>query len=498
MTGWGFGGAAPKFWTRPTPGALHDGAAIARLAVALRRPLMPWQLFVMRVATERRLDDVRRFRYREVRVTVPRQSGKTTGAHAKNVHRCVQGRPVFGADGQVLDRDPVGVFYTAQTGKDARERWLDAVGLVEKSPLKRFVTDGNDYGGAIRRGAGASAILWPNGSQLRPFAPTAASLHGYTPDTVDEDEVWAYDEIQGEALDGAIGPAQITLAHAQRWRYSTMGDADSTYWHRLVADGRAATEDPDADVAYFEWSADPARDLYDPAHWADFHPAVGFTIDARDLAAEAARQPEGVWRRAYCNLQTAARETIVSLDVWDDRGQPDVKIQAKGAALAFDVAHDQSQATITIARPHGEDGVLLRVVRSAPGVAWLADELVKLATAWKLREIHADDWGAAREITDELRRRGWTVKTTDGGQFAAASSAILRRARDGRLIHDGSAVLHDALAAAKLRPVGDGVALSRRQSGGPIDALTSGAVAVRAALLTPPPAPPPLIVTGAE
>lgn len=473
-------GAAPTYATRPTPGALHDAAAIARLSTVLGRPLMPWQLAVMRVATERHPDDPRRMRYREVRLSVPRQSGKTTGLHVKNVHRTIA----------YADRQS---FYTAQTGKDARERWLDAKTLVERSPLFRFVKPRNPYGGSIKLAAGSPAIAWPNGSQLRPFAPTPASLHGYTPDCVDEDEVWEYDEVQGQALDGAIGPAQITLPHGQRWLISTMGDADSTYWHRLVDEGRAAVDDPDATVAYFEWSLPAGADPYDPAAWAAFHPAVGFTIDVADLAAEAKRQPEATWLRAYCNRRTTARQTVVDMDTFDTLANPKLRIKAADAQLAYDVAFDSSRSSIALAAPTGDDSVAVRIIRTLDGVAQLPDVVVELAARFGLPVVHADDGGPARDVTDQLRRRGVEVDTTGGAQFATACGAWLRRTRDGRLVWDGTADLRDAQAAAVLRPMGDARAFSRSRSGGPIDALVAACVAVRAALLAPVKAPAPMV-----
>lgn len=475
--------AAARFATRPTPGALHDALAIARLAALFRRPLMPWQFQAVRVGTERRLDDPNRYRYREVRISVPRQAGKTVTGHVKNLHRTIATRRR-------------GCFYTAQTGKDARARWRDAVQLVEDSPLYRFVAPRNTYGGVIRLAAGAPAIEWPHGSYLQAFAPTAASLHGYTPDSVDEDEVWEYDELQGEALDGAIGPAQITLPHAQRWLYSTMGDADSTYWHRLVDEGRAATEDPDAEIAYLEWSIPDDADPYDPAVWASFHPAIGHTQDVRDLAVEAAKQKEGTWLRAYCNRRTATRETVVDMAAFELLGQADLRLKADGGVLAYDVAHDSSRATIVMARPRGEDSVAVRVLKSAEGVAWLAGEVIALADKFGYRTVHADDGGPARDVTETIRRqRPDLVQTTSGGQFATACGAWLRRARDGRLVWDKSDDIRQAQAALVTRPMGDAVAFSRSRSAGPIDALVAAAVAIRAALLAPVPAPAPAFYT---
>lgn len=479
---WGLpaGEALPRFATRPTPGAVHDAPAAARLASVMGRPLMPWQYLAIRLGSERRADDPRRFRRRLMLVSVPRQGGKTTLLAVKNSHRTIVTRRR-------------GSFYTAQTGKDARARWMDLRTVIEDSPLDRFVRAGNVFGGSVKLGAGDTAITWPNGSSIRPFAPTAASLHGYTPDWVDEDEVWDYDQLTGEALDGAIGPAQITLAHAQRWMLSTMGDADSIYWHGLVDDARAAVDDPDSPVGYVEYSADPDSDLYDPANWATFYPSLGHTVSLEDLTAAAAREPAGVWQRAYCNLRTTSREAMVDMAAFERLADASLRIQAAGAALAYDVANDLTQATIALARPAGEDSVTVRIVKSAGGQAWLADAVCELADRWKLKTLHANDDGPVREVTDELRRRGRDVKAVGGKDYATACGAWIRRTRDGRLAWDASPVLRDAMTAAVPRPMGDAIGFSARHSAGPIDALIAGAVAVRASLLAPAPEPKPKV-----
>lgn len=482
---WGLpdGYALPRYATRPTPGAAHAADSAARLAVLMRRPLMPWQYLALRVGSERQPGDPRRYRRRIVVVSIPRQGGKTTLVAVKNTHRTIS-RPDHGS------------FYTAQTGKDARARWQDLRKIIERCPLWRFVEPGNRFGGSVKLGAGDTAITWPNGSQIRPFAPTAASLHGYTPDDVDRDEVWDYDELTGEALDGAIGPAQITLPHAQRWDLSTMGDADSTYWHGIVDQGRASVDDPDSPIAYLEWSADPDSDLYDPAGWASFHPALGYTIDLQDLQDAANRESAGTWQRAYCNLRTSTRESVVDMQRFAQLADPSVRIAAGSAALAFDVAGDLTQSTIMLAAPAGEDGVAVRVLKCAGGVAWLADAVVDLAARYGLAQVHANNDGPVRDVIDSLRQRGRDVVAVAGKDFATACGAWLRRTRDGRLTWDGSKVLSDAQAAAALRPMGDSVAFSRRYSAGPIDALVAGCVAVRAALLAPPPVPQPMIRTA--
>lgn len=467
--------ARPRFATRPTPGARHEADEIARLARVLGRPLMPWQYDAARVATEFDPIDPRRYRYRIVRISVPRQSGKTTFDHIKNMHRTIKHRRRS-------------AFYTAQTGKDAKERWLDAVQLVDDSPLTRFTTP--EHGGNVYRAAGSQAIIWPNGSSIRPFAPTSASLHGYTPDTVDEDEVWHFDDIQGADLNGAIGPAQITLPHAQRWQFSTMGDATSTYWHGLVEQGRAAVDDPESRICYIEYSAPDGADLYDPEVWALFHPALGHTIGAVDLADAAENESAGTWQRAYCNLKTLTSETVLDMEAFAACGMPELVVEGAGGRLAYDVGRDAACSSISLANVVDDDQVAVRVVRSAPGVHWLADAVIELADRWNLWPVYADDAGPTRDVTDQLRLRGREVTTLNSAEYATACGSWLSRSRDRRLTHDASTVLDAAMRAAALRHLGDAIAFSRSKSAGPIDALVASAVAVRAALLAPPPLKP--------
>ena len=65
-----------RFATPRTPERRTHGGQVAELAKALGIPLMPWQRQVFDVALE--VDEDNRYVYREVVVTVPRQSGKST------------------------------------------------------------------------------------------------------------------------------------------------------------------------------------------------------------------------------------------------------------------------------------------------------------------------------------------------------------------------------------------------------------------------------------
>lgn len=71
---------APRYMPEPTPGALNELAEIVTVAKLMQWDLQPWQRRVLQVATEYEAapNGERAYRYREVLITVPRQSGKTT------------------------------------------------------------------------------------------------------------------------------------------------------------------------------------------------------------------------------------------------------------------------------------------------------------------------------------------------------------------------------------------------------------------------------------
>jgi hypothetical protein len=84
---------------------------------------------------------------------------------------------------------------------------------------------------------GAEAFTFINGSKFRPFPPTRDALHGEQSDSVDADEVWSYDEQQGDDLLQAVVPTQLTRPGAQLWLWSTRGDRHSVWFHNLIEAG---------------------------------------------------------------------------------------------------------------------------------------------------------------------------------------------------------------------------------------------------------------------
>jgi phage terminase large subunit-like protein len=103
--------------------------------------------------------------YREVRVTVPRQQGKTGGLLLPvMVHRALGG----------VDRRAQRILYTAQDRNHAREKWSEQVEVLDRSPLRRLYT--------TRRSNGSESIRWRTGSTHQITASGEKSGHGFTRD----------------------------------------------------------------------------------------------------------------------------------------------------------------------------------------------------------------------------------------------------------------------------------------------------------------------------
>lgn len=416
------------------------------------------QRYVADVGTERRDDGS--FEHELVIWTVPRQTGKTTGLRAIGVHRCT----VCGQD----------VYYTAQTGKDGRARWMDLVEITRKSPLWR------DRIHVSLRG-GSENVTFDGGAGFHCFAPTPESLHSYTPECVFLDEAFALAPGAGELLMGAISPGQLTLARKQIWIVSTMGTAESTFLHDWIQRAR----DGEPRVALFDWGAREDQDPYRLDHIAEFHPGVGFdfngkTLTPADVLAESTKNTQAEYVRAYANRATPTTSNLVPLSTWVDlraRSDEDHTPPA-GCVLTYDVGADREGSTLVAS---WRDGPLVRVQVQAAnsGVRWLTDAVERYAARLRPREIAAAENGPVVEVTAQLRARGREIRTVTEREFAAATSGLLTHIDERTIRHDGNQDGSDGLTRSVCGVVTragtvDGVAISRRNSVGD----SSGAVAV--------------------
>lgn len=459
---------APAYGPARDPEYLTELPEVERVAWLMGLELMPWQRQVIAVATEYKLDafGVRHYHYHDVVVTVPRQSGKTTLIGPLFVHR-------------MMTRPHIGTFYTAQTGHAARQRIKDLVDRVTdpaQSSLAPLVKKNME--------AGAEGFTIPsNRSFLRRFSPTETGLHGETPWLVGVDEFWAFSELEGDALTGAIDPAQITIrAQSQTWWISTMGTAASGFMNRMVETGRAGG---DGSTAYFEWSLPEGMDPWDPRSWWHFHPALGNTITEDDLQAEARkakrRGKQGEFLRAFCNRKTGTADPLIPTEHWDDMDEGEDMPRPEQLALSYEVAPGNKGAAVLASWRDAAGVPRSRVVRQAAGTAWVVPYVDALMDRLPVATLAADDGGPTRRITERLRALGYEVRTLSLPEFGSACMGWLEAARDsGTFRHDGSDALREAVQAASMRTVNGVERFSRDEAARPIAALIASAVGLYA------------------
>lgn len=452
-------GPAPRHATRRSPHLATDGDQVRAVARALGTPLIPWQSYAADICGERRADGS--YEYQVVIITVPRQTGKTTLIRALGTHRAL-----------VLGRD---FFYTAQTGKDARERWMDLVKILRvNGALKDRVT--------ISLRGGSEQVAFAGGAAFRVFAPTPESLHGYTPPTVCIDEAFAQSAAAGELLMGAIGPAQITIRDKQIIIVSTMGTAESAFLHDWIE--RAVGGMPR--VAILDWGAGEDVDPYTAAGVESFHPGVGYilngkVLEATDVLEQIDRNTRAEYERAYANRRTLTTSSLIAPEDWramaDDELRPPADLRS--VHLAYDVGLDRLSSTVTAHWQTREGKPAAKIIKAGPGVTWLADAVDDLIERWRPASTVAVGNGPVLEVTAKLRDRGRQIDELGEREYAAASGAFLTLVETGGLVHDGSPVMEQSVTGLVTRPGAvDGVAFSRRHSVGD----SSSAIAATAGL----------------
>lgn len=412
---------------------------------------MPWQQLVADIATE--IDTTTgKPAYREIVVTVPRQSGKTTLVLALELHRALW----WGA--------PQKIAYTAQTGWDARRKLIDdQAPMLMGSPLRAAVAK-------VIRGAGNEAVIFKNSSRIDVLASTESAGHGRTIDLAVLDEAFSDTDDRREQ---ALLPAMATRADAQLLVVSTMGTEASTYLNRKIETGRAAiVDDIGGGIAYFEWSADPGADIDDPATWSSCMPALGHTISEAVVRHARQTMSEGDFRRSMLNQKTISDERVLSVQAWDavvsDDVQPDGKLR-----FAVDVNPDRSAASIAVADELGR----CELIDYRPGVSWLVERTVELCTRWEAPVV-LDSYSPAGSVADDLQSRGVQVIRYGTREVAHACGLFFDRVIDGKVQIRKHEKLDLAAAGARRRTAGDAWLWARKDGDCDISPLIALTLAV--------------------
>jgi hypothetical protein len=457
---------SPRFATRRRPERDTFGGELAKIAAALGQPFMPWQRMVADVGCE--IDpETGGPAYRQVIVTVPRQSGKTTLFLSWQLDRCLSPRW----------RHPQRSAFTAQSGKDARDKWLDELyPLLERSKVKRLIVQ-------MTRGIGNEYVSFKTGSLIRLLSTSQSSGHSKTLQQAVLDEIWHDADDRREQ---GLRPAMITVGDAQLLVCSTAGTAASTVYNRKVTNGRlAVAEDSGRDIAYFEWSASDDWDPEDEESYFSFMPALcpdppcrcgvadggwRHTVTLDVLRSERQDMDPTEYRRAYGNRPSMSADFVVPPDVWRRVCDPAAKPDGV-SRFGLDVAQDRSSAAIV-----ATDGKAIELVDHREGLGWVVDRSNDLTSAHG-GVVALDYGGPAGVLADSIRKcdrmAGRDVVQACGGMF----DAIVERRVRFRASDAPSDPFTVAVMGAVKKPVGDNWVWSRSASAGDVTPLMAATVA---------------------
>jgi phage terminase large subunit-like protein len=435
------GSALPRKATKPTPGAKNELAAVERVAAELGTPLLPWQRYVTRVMTEKNADGS--YRYPSVVLSVPRQSGKSLLI-----------RTILTA--RALVNPGRKAFATAQTGKDAQERWRDLIDAIAASKFGNTIH--------VRRAADSPRITFHNGSRIAPFVPNAESLHGYSFQDLVLDEVFSYDELLGNDILGAAIPAMQTFKDRQVVLISTRGTPKSTFLNSWLKRAELAQDDPNGAIAFFDWSLEAGLDASDASHW-DMHPGLqGGLIQKDDIAQAQTQMSKGEWERSYMNRQTIVFESVLDTKRWaQSYAKLSVPASRSNVAIGWELAYDKSSAAVVAAWREG-DYIQVKVIRTGSGVSWLPETLKQIKESRPM-DVAADKYPMNSMIADAFfaDNYGQELRLLRSDEYKTAGVTFKSMLEDGLLQHESHPVLNDAIGSAATRRMGEGWVFSHEQ-----------------------------------
>jgi hypothetical protein len=416
-------------------------------------PLMPWQQLVADVGGEmvEGPGGLLVPAYREVVLTVPRQSGKTLLILAWMLQRALG----WGS--------PQTIVYSAQTGKDAREKLLDdLVPLLEPHRkalgLRRVI-----------RTNGSEKVSFVNGSRIILLTGMADAGHGKTVDLAIKDEFFADVD---DRRDQALIPAMMTRADAQIVTMSTMGTSDSVPLNRKIDQGRLAVGNgATKGIAYFEWSADVDADPDDPATWWGCMPALGHTVTEDVVRHARLTLTDGEFRRAFLNQLTKADERVIPQSSWDAVCDPQAAPQGQ-LVFSVDVNRERTAGSIVAA-----SGNVAELVEHRASTGWIP------ARARELSDRHGGTWvvdgsGPAGSLIPDFERAGLKVHPVTAKELVTACGWFFDAVLDAKVRIRRNPKLDAAAAAAAKRQVGDAWAWTRKSASADISPLVAATLAI--------------------
>ena len=377
------------------------------------------------------------FAYRDVTVTEPRQSGKSSKLLSLAVWRCA----LWARDaGRGRSR------YSAQPGLDARRKMLDDwLPVLEELRTARA-------GARRAHGVGARSVhvrgrlhdrAHREHARLRARQGAGSrrwSMRRSTTRTTGASRRWC-----------------------RRWRHArrgaTVGHVDRG--HRgCVLPAPESRDRPGARRArrdagrrgYFEWSAPDDTDLDDEATWPTFMPALDRIVNIDAVRHAHTTMTPAEFARAFANRWTRTDDAVIPLHAWLACRDVDASPGPGAITLAVDAPPERTTAVIVAA----DAGLAVELVDRRAGQAWVAERLRQLRERHDVRSIVLHGAGPAGTLAVELERNF-------GGDVVIASDTDMTLA---------AGTFYDAVMAGRLEPARRSCSTTRWRAPGSAAAAT--------------------------
>lgn len=462
------------------PAPYSSGPEFIELAASAGLILDPWQGRDMTIGLGEREDG--KWASFQVTEIVPRQNGKDGIAEA------------LGLGWLFLTGERL-IGHSAHEYKTAMEAFRRLVALITNTDdLRRQVK-------RIAQANGEEAIELLNGNRMRFLARSKGAGRGFSFDKLLWNEAYALVAAQ---VDATL-PALSARPNPQLWLMSSPPLDPGTGEALFRARNAALAGTPG--MTYIDYGADftldqigpcrsgrcthrPTEDgciLDDLALRASANPAYPHRISDEAIDRERATMDPAGFARERLGAwppDLSAGYTVITKAQWE-RLEMDPVAAAEMAgqpALAVDVsprAAGPVRSTISAAYRTTGGVLVVEVLLSGPGSAWVPQALAILAGKWKPCAVVVDTGGPAGSIAADVAASGVEFVSMTGRDVAAAFGMIYDAATSENpgeriVAHVGQPELSLALRGAGTRTVGDGgTAWDRRTAATDITSLVS-------------------------
>ena len=349
---------------------------------------------------------------------------------------------------------------------------------------------------SIKQSHGQEGIYLRDGRSLRFYTRTRSGTRGFSAGLVVMDEAMIISEnAHGSMMPTLRAQTRDKAPHGPALVYAGSAVDEMTHDHGVVFTRvrNRAIAGGDPSLAYLEWSVEADHPLdvtdamaTDEALWYQANPGLGELIAVEHMYRELRSMSRRTFAvellgvGAYPDTEGETNE-LISFEAWLELADESATMDDP-LVLAFDVSPSRRSSIVALGATGHGDELLVELVDSRDGTAWLPDRLVQLSRRHDVLEVVCDGYGPAVSIAAQVEEAGVTVRRLDSGEHAQACGRLVDRIAEGTLRHLGQDELTLAVKGARPRPLGDAWAFSRRNSAVDISPLVASSFALWSAI----------------